>query len=297
LAHHPQDNFRASLLMVASMAIFAVEDLYLKWSATDLPPGQVIAMMGAAGAVIFGLMAEMQGNRVISGRFLSGAVVIRNLSEAGASLLWIVALAAIPLSLNSAILQAMPLAVTLGAVVFMGEKVGWRRWTAILVGFAGVLIILRPGTGGFEPLALLTVASVVVLAARDLATRVVPGDISTLQLTTWAYVTLVPAGLLLMVLMGDGAVMPVGGQWFGLAMALVCGILGYYGVTLAMRMGEVSAIAPYRYSRLVFSLVIAAVFLGEHPDIWMIVGAALVVGSGLYTFAREARLRRQGRAA
>ncbi|MFM2356611.1 MAG: hypothetical protein RLZZ528_2347, partial [Pseudomonadota bacterium] len=116
--------------MVASMAIFAVEDLYLKWSATDLPPGQVIAMLGLAGAVVFGAMAKSQGDRILSRRFLARAVVIRNLGEATASLFWIVALATIPLSLNAAILQAMPLAVTLGAVVFMGEQVGWRRWTA-----------------------------------------------------------------------------------------------------------------------------------------------------------------------
>lgn len=290
---HPQDNFRASLIMVASMAIFAVEDLFLKWAATNLPPGQVIAMLGFAGAIVFGLAEKAKGGRVFSRRFFDRAVVIRNLGEASASLLWIVALAIIPLSLNSAILQAMPLAVTLGAVLFMGEKVGWRRWTAILVGFLGVLIILRPGTGGFQAAALLTVASVVVLAARDLATRAVPGDISTFQLTTWAYVSLVPAGLLLMLILGDAPVIPTPTQWLGLTAALVSGILGYYGVTLAMRMGEVSAVAPYRYSRLVFSLIVAAIFLGERPDIWMYVGSALVVGSGIYTFARERMLHRR----
>lgn len=279
--------------MVASMAIFAVEDLFLKWAATDLPPGQVIAMLGLAGAIAFGLAEKARGGRVLSQRFLDPSVVVRNLAEASSSLLWIVALAIIPLSLNSAILQAMPLAVTLGAVLFMGEKVGWRRWTAICVGFVGVLVILRPGTGGFQAGALLTVASVVVLAARDLATRAVPGDISTFQLTTWAYVALVPAGLLLMVILGDAVAMPTPPQWAGLAAALVSGILGYYGVTLAMRMGEVSAIAPYRYSRLVFSLIVAAIFLGERPDVWMHVGATLVVGSGLYAFARERMLRRR----
>ena len=283
--------------MVASMAIFALEDLFLKRAAMALPPGQVIAMMGAAGALVFGAMATSQGDRVFSSRFFARPVIIRNLSEAIASMAWVWALALIPLSLNSAILQASPLVVTLGAALVLGERVRWRRWTAIIVGFLGVLVILRPWTEGFEVAGLLTVLCVLVLAARDLATRVIPGDITTFQLTTWAYVALVPAGLALLPLESGPVGMPVPALVGDLGGALVCGIAGYYGVTLAMRLGEVSVVAPFRYSRLVFALIVAGIFLGERPDAWMIAGSALVIGSGLYTFAREARLRQRVRRA
>lgn len=286
------DNPRAAGLMVASMAAFAFEDLFLKRAAIALPPGQVIAMMGAGGAIVFWLCAARLRQPILTRRALSGAAALRTLSEAGATMLYITALALIPLTVNSALLQASPLVVTLGAAIFLGEKVGWRRWSAIAVGFAGVLIILQPGTDGFRVAGLLTVASVGILAVRDLSTRVMSDSIGTFQLTTWAYLALVPAGLGLMAGQGQAMQAIDPSQWGDLGGALVTGLFGYYAVTAAMRLGDVSVVAPFRYSRLVFAMILAMVFLNERPDAWMLTGAALVIGSGLYTFAREARAKR-----
>ncbi|WP_323006991.1 DMT family transporter [Pseudorhodobacter sp.] len=287
------DNTRASLLMLGSMAAFAFEDVFLKRAATALHPGQVMAMVGLAGALCFWAVAHAQGQPILTRRALTGAALVRSLSEAGASMLYITALSLIPLSVNAALLQASPLVVTMGAALFLREPVGWRRWSAILIGFVGVLIILRPGTEGFEVAGLLTVACVFILAARDLSTRMMPSDIGTFQLTTWAYLALVPAGLLLMGL-GQTAPVPIApGQWADMFIALVTGLVGYWAVTAAMRVGEVSFVAPFRYSRLVFSALLAALFFGERPDIWMLAGATLIIGSGLYTFARERHLRQQ----
>jgi drug/metabolite transporter (DMT)-like permease len=197
-----------------------------------------------------------------------------------------------PLTMTSALLQASPLVVVAGAALFLGEKVGWRRWASILVGFAGVLVILKPWDAAFDPTGLLTVACVVVLAARDLATRVMPARIGTFQVATWAYLGLVPAGVLLMAGMAQSFVVPTPGQWAGLGGALVAGLFGYYAVVAAMRLGEVSVVAPYRYTRLVFALAIAMIFLGERPEGSTLLGAALVVGSGLYAFARERARKR-----
>lgn len=278
--------------MVASMAAFAFEDLFLKRAAVALPPGQVIAMMGAGGAVVFWLIAARLRQPILTRRALTGAAGLRTLSEALATMLYITALALIPLTVNAALLQASPLVVTMGAALFLREKVGWRRWTAIGVGFAGVLIILQPGTDGFRLAGLLTVACVFLLAARDLSTRVMHESIGTFQLTTWAYLALVPAGLVLMAVQGQSAQAVDPSQWFDLIGALITGLLGYYAVTAAMRLGDVSVVAPFRYSRLVFAMILAMIFLGERPDMWMLTGAALIIGSGLYTFAREARLKR-----
>lgn len=288
------DNATATLLMVGAMAAFAVEDLFLKRAAMALPPGQVIAMMGAGGALVFWIMAALKRQPILTARALHGAPLIRALSEAAATMLYITALALIPLSINSALLQASPLVVTMGAALVLGETVGWRRWTAIGVGFVGVLIVLQPWNDAFQAAGILTVLCVIVLAARDLATRAMPTDIGTFQLVTWAYLALVPAGLLLMVLAGHGpgAIDPT--RSLDLVMALVSGLFGYYAVTSATRMGEAAVIAPFRYARLVFALILAMLFLGERPGPAMLIGAALIIGSGLYTFMRE---RQRARAA
>ncbi|WP_328757564.1 DMT family transporter [Fuscibacter oryzae] len=285
------ENTRAAALMTGSMAFFAIEDLFLKRAAEALPPGQVLALTGAAGAVVFWLLAASKRQPVLSRDALRGVPLLRTLSEAAAAIFYIIALAYAPLSMTSALLQASPLVVTAGAALFLGETVGWRRWTSILVGFAGVMVILSPWDAGFDPTGLFTVACVVVLASRDLATRVMPARIGTFQVAAWAYLGLVPAGIGLMGLMGDSFVPPTPGQWLGLSGALLTGLFGYYAVVAAMRLGEVSVVAPFRYTRLVFAMVVAMIFLGERPGPSTLIGAALVVGSGLYAFARE-RARR-----
>lgn len=278
--------------MVGSMFAFAFEDLFLKRAAMALPPGQVIAMMGASGALCFWAVAAWKGQPILTRAALSRPALIRSLAEAVAAMLYITALALIPLTMNAAILQASPLAVTMGAALFLREPVGWRRWTAIMLGFLGVLIILRPGTDGFAAAGLLTVACVLVLVARDLATRVMPAAIGTFQLTTWAYLALVPAGLVLMGIAGDAPQPIAENRWGDLIGALLTGLVGYWAVTAAMRLGEVSVVAPFRYSRLVFAMVLAILFLGERPDMATLLGSALIIGSGLYTYFREARRKR-----
>lgn len=290
------DNPAATLLMVGSMAAFAVEDLFLKRAAMALPPGQVIAMTGAAGAMVFWIIAALRGQPILTMRALTGAPLIRALSEAGATIFYVTALALIPLSINSALLQASPLVVTMGAALVLGEPVGWRRWAAICVGFAGVLIVLKPWDAAFEIAGLFTVLAVVILAARDLATRAMPADIGTFQLTTWAYLALVPAGLLLMAVSSDPPAPVNATRWLDLGLALVSGLFGYYAVTAAMRIGEVAVVAPFRYTRLVFALLLAVTVLGERLDGLTLIGTALIIGAGIYTFARE-RLRAKAAAA
>lgn len=288
------DNTAATLLMVGAMAAFAVEDLFLKRAAMALPPGQVIAMMGLGGACVFWAMAAFKGQKVLTTRALKGAPFLRSLSEAGATMLYITALALIPLSVNSALLQASPLVVTMGAALFLGEPVGWRRWTAIGTGFAGVLIVLQPWNDGFQAAGILTVFCVVALASRDLSTRAMPTDIGTFPLVSWAYMALVPAGVILMAIGGHHLTAIAPTRWFDLAMALISGLFGYYAVTAATRLGEAAAIAPFRYTRLVFALILAMLFLGERPGPAMLIGATLIIASGLYTFARE-RMRAKAR--
>ena len=292
------ENLRGAAVMVLAMAAFALEDMFIKWLAVDISTGQILILLGAGGAVIFGLLAQRRGGRLFSRDFLHRAVLLRNLGEVIGTMGFVTALALTPLSSASAILQATPLAVTLGAALFMQETVGWRRWSAILVGFAGVLMIVRPGLDGFQPASLFAVQGVVGLAIRDLATRAVPRSIGAMQLSSYAFGLLVPTGVVLMLVQGHGPVALSSTHWAQMAGALVLGLVGYYSIVSAMRLGEVSVVTPFRYSRLIFAIIIGVGVFGESPDSLTLIGAALIVGSGLYTLIREARMhRRASRAA
>jgi len=286
------DNLRGSVLMVLAMAGFALEDMFVKRLAAGMPVGQIIALIGLGGAVIFAAICAGQGRRLWSRDLLAGPVLLRNAGEMAATMSFVTAIALTPLSSASAILQATPLAVTLGAALFLREPVGWRRWTAILAGFAGVLMVVRPGLAGFAPASLFAVGAVIGLALRDLATRAVPRAISSMQLSAYAFATLVPTGTLLLVLSG-GAVVPGAGAWRDLGLALGCGVGAYYAIVAAMRVGEVAVVTPFRYTRLVFALGIGVLVFGERPDGWTLMGAAVIVASGLYTLMREARAGRR----
>lgn len=286
------DNLRASLLMVAAMAGFAVEDLLIKLLADTVPVGQILLMLGLGGSVFFGLVSAGLGQSIWSRSLLTGPVLLRNAAEMVSTGTGVLALTLIPLSLASSVLQAAPILVTLGAALILREQVGWRRWSAIVVGIAGVWLILRPGTEGFNPAVWLAVIAVVALAARDLATRVVSARISTLQLVFWGYSLSIPAGLILFVTLAETPVWPGAAAWLMFGAAQVLGIAFYYTLTLALRIGEPSLVVPFRYSRLVFALALGVLVLGEKPDGWMLAGLALVTASGLYTLLREAKRSR-----
>lgn len=286
------DNLRGMILMVAAMAGFAVEDMFIKSVSAALPTGQILSMLGLGGALIFAAIAARRGDPVLSPLFFLRPVIIRNLAEVVGTMGFVTAIVLTPLSSASAILQATPLVVTLGAALFFREAVGWRRSLAIAIGFAGVLIIIRPGMEGFRPASLFAVLGVIGLAIRDLATRAVPKSVSSMVLSAYAFAMLVPTGLVLLAFSGGGAV-PSAVAFGKLAGALFVGVLAYYAIVAAMRIGEVAVVTPFRYTRLIFALILGILVFDETPDIWTLTGAALIIGSGLYTLLREIRLGRR----
>lgn len=284
------DNLRGAVLMALAMAGFAVEDMFIKLLADALPVGQILLMLGLGGSVAFATVAIRKGQKVYSPALLSRAVLMRNLSEMIGTVGFVLGFVLASLATASAILQAAPLVVTLGAVAFLGEKVGWRRWSAIVIGFCGVLLIVRPGMAGFEPASLFAVVGVLGLAGRDLATRVVPRSISSYQLSAWAFAMMVPSGIFLMLVMREAPVMPDLVQTASILSALGIGVLAYYAIVAAMRMGELSFVTPFRYTRMLFALVIAILVFGERPDALTLVGAAIIVAAGLFTLWREKKV-------
>jgi drug/metabolite transporter (DMT)-like permease len=281
-----QDNLRGSLLMVGAMGAFALEDMFLKSAASELPVGQILILFGAGGMAIFLLLSSHRGERLFHPGIASRALILRSICEVAGRLCFTLAIVLTPLSSASAILQATPLVVTVGAVVFFGERVGWRRWLAILIGFAGVTLILRPGVSGFEAASLFAVAGTLGFAGRDLATRAAPPGMSNLQLGTYGFAMLIVAGAIALGYTG-GAKLPSGTAWVSLGAATLIGVLAYNALTGAMRVGDVSVVAPFRYTRLVFALFLGITVFGERPDIWMLVGSAVVIGSGTFTMLRS----------
>jgi drug/metabolite transporter (DMT)-like permease len=285
------DNLRGIVLMVLSMALFGLEDMFLKWAAVRLPVGEIIFVSGAFGLPVFVWMARRQGQSVFTKAALQPAVLARGLGEMVGTFAYINALATVPLSTVSAVLQAMPLAVTMAAALFMQEQVGWRRWSAIAVGFAGVILVIRPGLDGFRPEALWVLITVAGLTLRDLMARKIPADCSTAQVSAWGLMAVALLGALMM-FGAQQVAMPNLWETTTLLGALVFGTAGYWAIIGATRTGEISVVAPFRYVRLIFAVLIGALVFQEWPDAITLAGSALIVTSGLYSFARERARKR-----
>lgn len=287
------DNLRAAAILALAMLVFAIEDALIKILATTLPVSEVLGLIALVGVVVFGGTLFARGERFWTRDLLVSSVVLRNATEALASVAIVLALALTELSTTAAIMQATPLFLTLGAAIWLEEAVGWRRSVAIALGFLGVVLVLRPGLDGFEPASLWAVVAAAGFAVRDLVTRRVPTGMSSLQLSAAAFVALLVASVLMALILGERPVLPDGRE---AALALGCGVVtvtGYALLVTATRIGEASALAPVRYARLVFALILAMIVFGERLDVTTIAGAAIIVGSGGYTVWREARLGRR----
>lgn len=285
-------NLTAALLMTASMAAFAVEDAVIKHLSASLPVGMIMMLIGIMGATVFGTLAARQGQGLFSAQALKGAVLLRNLAEMIGAGSIVLAIALAPLSVVTAILQTMPLAVTLGAAVILRERVGWRRWSAIALGFAGVLVILRPGSQAFDPAATLAVITVIALSARDLATRRAPAAVNSTQLSGWGFLAASVGGLVLLAIRGEAPEAPGASGWAFLILAAAAGSLGYAALVQATRLGAIAVTTPFRYTRLLFAMAIGIAVFGERPDAPTLIGSAMIVAAGLYTLWREMLHRR-----
>lgn len=286
-------NSRAAGLMVLGMAFFAVEDLLLKLLAIRLSIGEVLFLHGALGAVLFAALIRLRGQPIGWHGARRPVVLLRSIGEGLTALTFVAALALGELSSVSAITQTLPLAMTMAGALVLGESVGWRRWLSVVVGFLGVLMIMRPGTEAFHPAAVLALLSVLFAALRDLTTRRVPVDVGSGLLTVTAFGAIALAGLVLMAVEGQGLRMLDLGQWVLLMACVIVGLAGYQAMVVSVRLADLSLIAPFRYTRLVFALILAVAVLGERPDFWTLAGAGVIVVSGVYAMWREAHLRRR----
>lgn len=279
-------NLRGALFMVVAMIGFTLNDSITKLSSESMNMAQVMLVRGMFATLLVGLLAWRGGALAVPRSMLQPMVAVRVVAEAGGTVTFLVALTHLPIANVSAVLQALPLAVTMGAAMVFGDRVGWRRWLAIAVGFAGVLVIVRPGFQGFSIYSLLALANVACCAVRDLATKLIPQAIPTLLVSTATAFAMTVLGAALLAPMGGWTPMSFESTML-LALAAVLVLIGYQSVIMAMRVGDISFIAPFRYTSLLWAILLGFLIFGDVPDLLMIAGSAIIVGSGLYTLYRE----------
>ncbi|KIC42954.1 membrane protein [Ruegeria sp. ANG-R] len=286
------NNVNGILLIIGSMAAFALEDMFIKYLSVSVATGQIMIVLGLVCGAVFTILSLVTRKRIFDPVAWKTLPLIRAGAEAFGALSFVTALSLVDLSTVAAVFQAMPLFVTMGAALFLGEQVGWRRWSAIGIGFVGVLMIIRPGLEGFQPESLFVLVSVIAIAARDLITRKLDARVASSVVALQAYIGVALAGVALMLFFAQ-PVAPLQPSQIGPYLgAIGFGVLGYYGIVTAMRIGEASALTPFRYTRLVFSITAGMLMFGERPDSMTLAGAGLIIGSGLYTFVRERQLAR-----
>lgn len=285
------DNMKGAALMAGSMTAFTVNDAFLKALSDELPLFQALFLRGLGLTIcLFGLCLVMGQFRLGLGRANWSLIGWRALAEVLAAYFFLTALFNMPLANVSAILQALPLTVTLAGAVFLGEALGWRRMTAIVLGFAGVLLIVRPGTDGFNIYSLMALAAVAAVTLRDLVVRRLSSDVPTLMVALSAAVAVTAAAGVASAFVNWA---PVSGKAAWQLTGSTLFIMGGYVFSVsAMRVGELSFVAPFRYTSLLVALILGLVVFGDFPQPLTLIGAAIVVMTGLFTLWREARLRR-----
>ncbi|CAN5596069.1 DMT family transporter [soil metagenome] len=278
--------------MMISMAGFSLNDALIKATAGELGLFQAIFLRGIFATALVALLAAQQGALAYRPCGRDGRIIaLRTLDEIGSAFCFLTALFNMPLADATAILQSVPLAVTLGAAVFLSEPVGWRRWLAIGIGFVGVLIIVRPGADGFSLYALWAIAAVAFIVLRDLATRRLSPGVPSLFVAAVAAGAITAASGAATLATGWGPVAPV--HLALLSLGAVSLLVGYLFGVMTLRVGEIAFVQPFRYTLLIWAALFGVLFFGEWPDRWMLAGSAIVIATGLFTFRRERRLARR----
>lgn len=272
--------------MLASMAFFSLADTLVKVATSFLSPAQVSFFLFGGGLIIFLFMALAQGDRLSDSRAFSPILLLRYLAEVVGMVGMVMALANVPISSVGAITQASPLLVAVGAVIFLKENVGWRRLMAILVGFVGVLLIVQPSATDFDFAVLWAILALIALSVRDLTTRLVPVDMKSNSLATFTMIAAFPFTVGWVLLTGE-SFFPPHINWFVVIPMMIIGAVGYMLLIVSIRMAEVSVVMPFRYSRIIYLLVLGVLVFGEKPDALMLIGASLIIVSGTYMMWRE----------
>ena len=279
-------TINAIILMIASMFAFTLVDSMVKLLSFHMPVGQVLLIFGAGTAICFAILAIRQRQRFFSPLYLHHGLVIRCVGEIVGGSCLVIALANTSLSAVTALIQFVPLLLTAMAMIFLGERRNLPRILAVLTGFVGTLIIIRPTADTVDIYLLAGFFAAVGLSLRDLSVRLVPPDMPIAVLSFYGSVAVAFCGLVMMWIGGGGAAF--GGVALVYASVMVLfAAAGLWGIALSIRLADISAISPFRYSRIIFGIVIGATIFSEQIDSAILAGSALILGAGLYSWYSE----------
>jgi drug/metabolite transporter (DMT)-like permease len=279
-------NLKSIMLMVIAMGCLTLTDMLIKIASQTLPIGQVMIFYGVGALAVFWGLLRIQGEPIQLSSITNPAVVWRNIGDLIAMNSMFLALVYVPLSTIGAVIQVVPLMVTAAAALLLGEQVGLRRLSAIFIGFFGALLIIQPGAATFDITATLVLIAAVGMALRDIATKLVRENISTLLLSFYSSFLFIFSGGILLIVKGDPSV-PGLDNIVILSAMIVAGCLGFFFMTEAVRLGDMSVVIPFRYTRTLFSMAAGIFILGEQVNSIMMIGSALTILSGLYIWHRE----------
>lgn len=280
-----EGNRRGVTSMAVSMLLFVANDALVKLASETMPLGQIMFIRGVFASAMILLLAWANGLLPLLPRVGNRIVLGRGILDLGASILYLAALFNMPIGNITAINMASPLVMTAVAALFMAEKVGWRRWSAVVIGFGGVLMIVQPKAEAFNSWSMVAIASIVFIVARDLLTRRLDPSLPSL---------VVVLANSIIIMLGGGAMsafqgwVPITGKDLALLAAASVFLIGGYQLIIdSMRHGELSLVSPFRFSALVWALGAGLVIWGDLPNLLALAGICVVVGSGLYILHRE----------
>ncbi len=292
-----RENLRGIAAISACNLLFLINDTMMKLVSTELPLGEILLLRGIMASTWLALTVAITGSGAQMRVLVSRAVFWRTFAEVASAYLYLVALFHIPIANSNTILQVVPLMVTAGAAIFLRDEVGWRRWTAIVVGFAGVLIVIRPGLSGFNEFSLLALAAAAFIALRDMTTRIMPRGVPTLLIALITAIVVGISGPIYGVIAGEQWIMPSGRAVALLAGASIFLIGGYLTAVDFMRHGDIAVVAPFRYTVIIWAVIAGFLVWREVPDLPMVIGTLVIIVTGVYTFYRERQLATAGAAA
>ena len=281
-----RENIFGSCLMILSMAAFAGEDSVIKTLSEELPVSQILFVIGIGGALVFAITGLLLKREILVPEINSLPMHARIVTEIFGRIFYSLALSLTSLSSTTMILQATPLVVVIGASIFFNERVGVIRWLAIGLGFIGVLMIISPAENEFSLLSLLAIFGMLGFAFRDLASRAASPKLNIFTLGCHGFLSLAVAGLILSLILRQPFLFIGNDTWLLLAAGVSLGVVGYGSLISAMRIGEVSAITPFRYTRLIFGLSIGYLIFNEHVGVNAAIGCVLIVLSSFTVLYR-----------
>ncbi|NPD19975.1 DMT family transporter [Alterinioella nitratireducens] len=284
-------NMRGAGFMMASMAAFTFNDVCVKLLAGTLPLMQIVFLRGILTVgMMIGLARVMGLRRLTIPRGDRWLVAGRTGTEVASMVAFLIALINMPIANVSAVMAALPLTVTLAGAVVLNEPVGWKRLSAILVGMIGVLLIVQPGGDGFNAYSLVALIAVILITAREMFTRRFSAEVPSMAVAVITALSVCAFGGIATLVTGEWApVEPRAGALVAIAAVFIIG--GYVFSIMVMRVGEIGFVAPFRYTMLIWALVLGWLVFEDWPNAFTQAGAVIVVATGVFTLYRERKVR------